>query len=51
MEREDSPLRQANDAITLDNTEMSFDEQVNKVILMAAEQFSLNLYTAVRPVG
>lgn len=51
MEREDSPLRQANDAIILDNSDMSFNEQVSKIILMAAEQFSLNLYTAVKLVG
>jgi cytidylate kinase len=35
--REDSPLRQAEDAIVVDNSKMTFEEQVNVIISLANE--------------
>lgn len=49
-ERADSPLRKAEDAILLDTSEMTFSEQVNAILRLAAERFGLKLYGAsVRP--
>lgn len=50
-EREDSPLRTANDAIVIDNSDMNFTEQVDQIIHLAAQRFSLNIFTAVKSVG
>ncbi len=36
-EREISPLKQADDAIMIDNTQMSLDEQSNKIVELAKE--------------
>ncbi|MEN8247702.1 MAG: (d)CMP kinase [Bacteroidota bacterium] len=38
--RDDSPLMQADDAIEIDNSYLSFDEQVEKVLELANEQIS-----------
>ncbi len=38
MEREDSPLRRADDAILLDTTHLSFDESVAEVLRIARER-------------
>lgn len=46
MEREDSPLRQAKDAVLIDNSDLSFDEQVTMIIRLAAERFGAMLYGA-----
>ncbi len=51
MERDDSPLREAKDAVIIDNSEMSFEEQVDNIILLAGQRFSLNLYTAEKHLG
>jgi len=44
MERDDSPLTQANDAVQLDTSDLTFDEQVNFIVRLAAERFDLKLY-------
>lgn len=44
--REDSPMKQAPDAILLDNSDMTFTEQVDRIVLLAAERFGLKTYTA-----
>ncbi len=45
-EREDSPLKQAPDAVFFDNSDMTFDEQVDRILRLAAERFNLKLYAA-----
>lgn len=45
-ERTDSPLRPAGDSITLDTSDMTFDEQVNAIIRLAAGCFGTRLYAA-----
>ena len=44
MERDDSPSRQADDAIQLDTSDMTFDEQVNFIVSLAAKTFELKMY-------
>lgn len=44
MERDDSPLKQADDAVQLDTSDLTFDEQVNFVVCLAAETFELKMY-------
>ncbi|MFN3821782.1 MAG: (d)CMP kinase, partial [bacterium] len=46
QERSDSPLRPADDAVFLDTSEMTFQEQVDTIIRLAAERFNLKLYGA-----
>lgn len=41
MERADSPLRRADDAILLDTTSLSFDESVAEVVRIARERLNL----------
>ncbi len=43
-ERDDSPLRRAKDAVVIDTSNMTFDEQVNRIIRLAAERFKIRLY-------
>jgi CMP/dCMP kinase len=38
--REDSPLKKADDAIVVDNSFMTFDEQVEKVVALARERIN-----------
>ncbi len=45
-ERDDSPLRQAKDAVLIDNSDLTFDEQVTTIIRMASEKFGTTLYGA-----
>lgn len=42
--RGESPLRKAEDAILIDTSEMTFDEQVSKIVGFAAEKFDLKQY-------
>ncbi len=44
MERDDSPLRQADDAVQLDTSDLTFDEQVNYIVILAAERFEMKMY-------
>ena len=44
MERHDSPLRQADDAVPLDTSDMTFDEQVDFIVRLAAERFEIKMY-------
>jgi len=46
--RVDSPMAQAKDAILIDNSEMTFSEQVDAIIQLAAERFGTRLYQAAR---
>jgi len=43
-QRSNSPLRQASDAVVIDNTDLSFNQQVNRILSLAVERFSLKLY-------
>ncbi|MFH0765838.1 MAG: (d)CMP kinase, partial [Calditrichota bacterium] len=45
--RRDSPLRPASDAILLDTSDLTLADQVNVIIRLAADKFSLNIYGAV----
>lgn len=38
--REDSPLRKAEDAIVIDTSNLTFDEQVNKILVLVSEKIS-----------
>jgi len=42
--RSDSPMKQADDAIILDSSDMAFNDQVDMIIHLAAERFGLGLY-------
>jgi len=46
MSREDSPLKQADDAIILDSSDMTFGDQVDFIIRLASERFGTRLYAA-----
>ncbi len=46
MEREESPLKPAKNAVVVDTSDVTFEEQVNKIVRLAAEKFDLKLYTA-----
>lgn len=48
--RKASPLRQAEDAITLDTTELSIDEQVERVVALVRERWAASS-VQVGPVG
>jgi len=47
VERSDSPLRPAADAILLDTSDLTLAKQVNFIIRLAADRFRLKLYSAV----
>lgn len=42
--RDDSPLEQAQDAIVVDTSDLTFDEQVQKIIKLAADRFNMKTY-------
>lgn len=44
--RSDSPMKQAADAVLMDNSEMTLDEQVSLILRYAAERFNMRLYAA-----
>ncbi len=44
-ERPNSPLKKADDAILLDNSDISFKEQVDFILKHAAKRFGIRLYT------
>ena len=45
-QRSDSPLRQAPDAAVIDTSGLTFDQQVDSIISLAAQRFNLKLYGA-----
>lgn len=45
-ERSDSPLKPADEAIILDTSDMTFTEQVDTIVRIAAERFGSKLYAA-----
>lgn len=47
-EREDSPLKQAKDAILLDTSDLTFEEQVNRIVRIAADRFAIKVYSAAK---
>ncbi len=49
-ERADSPLRQAQDAVRIDTSEMTLPEQVDCLVRLAAERFGLSLIRTVPDV-
>lgn len=42
--RDDSPMRPAEDAVMLDTSDLTFDEQVDKIIRLASERFNIKVY-------
>jgi cytidylate kinase len=50
MDRTNSPLRPAPDAVTLDSSEMMFEEQVTAILRLAATRFGTRLYAAASSV-
>ena len=46
MKRDDSPLRRARNAVLIDNSDITFDEQVTMIIRLASERFGAKLYGA-----
>ncbi len=46
-ERADSPLRQAADAMLIDTSDMTLDEQINAILRIIGERFSMKLFQAV----
>ncbi len=45
-ERTDSPLRPGDEAVILDTSDMTFNEQVDTIVRLAAERFGTRLYAA-----
>lgn len=43
-QRDESPMKPAKDAVVLDTSDLSFDEQVGSIIDLAAERFNLRIY-------
>jgi len=51
MNREESPLRKAKDAILIDTSNSTFEEQVDQIVKLAVERFELKSYATIKRSG
>lgn len=44
MSRQEAPLKQAEDAVVLDNGDLTFEQQVDEILKLAAQRFRIKFY-------